>query len=61
MGAEALGRERHGRAIPLFITLGASIHRRRPNLCAVLRDMSQWTTIEGDLEEARGQAERRAR
>jgi PAS domain S-box-containing protein len=57
-GREALGRERHGRAIPLFITLGRINSSPDAKFCAVLRDMTQWKTIEGDLEEARGQAEK---
>jgi PAS domain S-box-containing protein len=57
-GREALGRERHGRAIPLFITLGRISSSPDAKFCAVLRDMTQWKTIERDLEEARGQAEK---
>jgi len=57
-GREALGRERHGRAIPLFITLGRISSSPDAKFCAVLRDMTQWKTIEHDLEEARGQAEK---
>jgi PAS domain S-box-containing protein len=57
-GREALGRERHGRAIPLFITLGFINSSPDAKFCAVLRDMTQWKTIERDLEAARGQAEK---
>ena len=57
-GREALGRERHGRTIPLFITLGRINSSPDAKFCAVLRDMTQWKTIERDLEEARGQAEK---
>jgi PAS domain S-box-containing protein len=57
-GREALGRERHGRAIPLFITMGRINASPEPKFCVVLRDMTQWKTIERDLEAARGQAER---
>jgi PAS domain S-box-containing protein len=57
-GREALGRERHGRAIPLFITMGRINASPEAKFCAVLRDMTQWKTIERDLEAARGQAER---
>jgi PAS domain S-box-containing protein len=57
-GREALGRERQGRAIPLFITLGRINSSPEVKFCAVLRDMTQWKTIERDLEEARGQAEK---
>ncbi len=57
-GREALGRERQGRAIPLFITLGRLNASPDAKFCAVLRDMTQWKTIERDLEEARGQAEK---
>jgi PAS domain S-box-containing protein len=57
-GREALGRERHGRAIPLFITMGRVNSSPDAKFCAVLRDMTQWKTIERDLEAARGQAEK---
>jgi PAS domain S-box-containing protein len=57
-GREALGRERHGRAIPLFITMGRINSSPDAKFCAVLRDMTQWKTIERDLEAARGQAEK---
>ena len=57
-GREALGRERQGRAIPLFITLGRLNGSPDAKFCAVLRDMTQWKTIQRDLEEARGQAEK---
>jgi PAS domain S-box-containing protein len=57
-GREALGRERHGRTIPLFVTLGRINSSQTAKFCAVLRDMTQWKTIERDLEEARGQAEK---
>ncbi|WP_158817805.1 ATP-binding protein [Methylocapsa sp. S129] len=57
-GRDALGRERHGRAIPLFITMGRMNSSPDAKFCAVLRDMTQWKTIERDLETARGQAEK---
>ena len=57
-GREAVGRERHGRAIPLFITLGRINATGDAKFCAVLRDMTQWKTIERDLEHARGEAEK---
>jgi PAS domain S-box-containing protein len=57
-GREAVGRERQGRAIALFITLGRISSSPDAKFCAVLRDMTQWKTIERDLEEARGQAEK---
>jgi PAS domain S-box-containing protein len=57
-GREALGRERHGRAIPLFITMGRVNSSPGAKFYAVLRDMTQWKTIERDLEAARGQAEK---
>jgi PAS domain S-box-containing protein len=57
-GREALGRERHGRAIPLFITMGRVNSSPDAKFCAVLRDMTQWKTIERDLDAARGQAEK---
>jgi PAS domain S-box-containing protein len=57
-GREALGQERHGRAIPLFITMGRVNSSPDAKFCAVLRDMTQWKTIERDLEAARSQAEK---
>jgi PAS domain S-box-containing protein len=57
-GRDALGQERHGRAIPLFITMGRVNASPDAKFCAVLRDMTQWKTIERDLEAARGQAEK---
>jgi PAS domain S-box-containing protein len=57
-GREALGRERRGRAIPLFITLGRLAASTEAKFYVVLRDMTHWKTIERDLQEARGQAER---
>ena len=57
-GREALGRERHGRALPLFITLGRIDASAETKFCAVLRDMTHWKSIERDLQEARGQAEK---
>jgi PAS domain S-box-containing protein len=57
-GREALGRERQGRNIPLFITLGRINSSPDAKFCAVLRDMTQWKTIERDLEDARRQAEK---
>ncbi|MGD0721725.1 MAG: PAS domain-containing sensor histidine kinase [Roseiarcus sp.] len=57
-GREAVGRERHGGAIPLFITLGRISATPDAKFCAVLRDMTQWKTIERDLEHARGEAEK---
>jgi PAS domain S-box-containing protein len=57
-GRDALGQERHGRAIPLFITMGRVNSSPDAKFCAVLRDMTQWKTIERDLEAARGQAEK---
>jgi PAS domain S-box-containing protein len=57
-GREALGRERYGRALPLFITLGRIDASAETKFCAVLRDMTHWKSIERDLQEARGQAEK---
>jgi PAS domain S-box len=55
-GRHVIGREAHGRFIPLFITLA-----RLPDdkgYCAVLRDISYWKRIEEELTQARSQAER---
>jgi PAS domain S-box-containing protein len=57
-GREALGRERQGRAIPLFVVLGRINASGEPKFCAVLRDMTPWKATERDLQEARGQAEK---
>lgn len=54
-GREVIGREAHGRFIPLFVTIG-----RLPGsegFCAVLRDMTQWKRAEEGLIEARRSAE----
>jgi PAS domain S-box-containing protein len=53
-GMEAIGRERNGGDIPLFISFGLAGDR----FCAVLRDATQWKTTEHALEDARKQAER---
>lgn len=55
-GRHVIGREAHGRFIPLFITLA-----RLPDdkgYCAVLRDISHWKRVEDELTQARSQAER---
>jgi PAS domain S-box-containing protein len=57
-GREALGRERRGRTIPLFITLGRTNASAEAKFCVVLRDLTHWKTIERDLRDARGQAEK---
>jgi PAS domain S-box-containing protein len=57
-GRELVGKERRGRAIPLFVTMGRLGAAADAKFCAVLRDMTHWKTIERDLEDARRQAER---
>ena len=54
-GFEAIGREANGGSIPLFVTLGKV--GREGNLCAVLRDLTDWKKTEQELVKARKQAE----
>ena len=57
-GREMLGRARHGGAIPLFMTLGPVGPGANPKFCAILRDLTQWKKVEGELSDARREAER---
>jgi PAS domain S-box-containing protein len=55
-GREVIGREAHGRFIPLFMTIG-----KLPGdagYCAVLRDITPWKRAEEELTKARAEAER---
>ncbi len=54
-GREVIGREAHGRFIPLFMTIGRL--QDSDGFCAVLRDMTQWKRAEEELIEARRLAE----
>jgi len=54
-GRHVIGREAHGRFIPLFITLARLPENQ--GYCAVLRDISHWKRIEDELNQARSQAE----
>ena len=54
-GREVIGREAHGRFIPLFMTIGRL--QDSDGFCAVLRDMTQWKRAEEELIEARRMAE----
>jgi PAS domain S-box-containing protein len=54
-GREVIGREAHGRFIPLFMTIGRL--QDSDGFCAVLRDMTQWKRAEEELIAARRQAE----
>ena len=54
-GREVIGREAHGRFIPLFLTFGRL--QDSDGFCAVLRDMTQWKRAEEELIEARRAAE----
>ena len=54
-GREVIGREAHGRFIPLFMTIGRL--QDSDGYCAVLRDMTQWKRAEEELIEARRAAE----
>lgn len=55
-GRHVIGREAHGRFIPLFITLARLPGEK--GYCAILRDISHWKRIEDELTQARSQAER---
>jgi PAS domain S-box-containing protein len=57
-GRELIGRGQRGRVIPLFVTMGRLGAAAEAKICAVLRDMTHWKTVERDLDEARRQAER---
>ena len=57
-GREFLGRARQGGAIPLFMTLGRVGPGVNPKFCAILRDLTQWKKVEGELGDARREAER---
>jgi PAS domain S-box-containing protein len=58
LGAELVGRDRRGQSITLLLTmarLGGS--PSAPRYCALVRNLTQWKTIERKLETAREQAE----
>ena len=57
-GREMLGRAGQGGAIPLFMTLGRVGPGNNPKFCAILRDLTQWKKVEGELGDARRDAER---
>lgn len=54
-GREVIGREAHGRFIPLFITIGKL--NNAPGYCAVMRDITQWKRAEEELSAAKRAAE----
>ena len=54
-GREMIGRERHGRFIPLFVTMGRLAHSS--GYCAVLRDLTHWKQTEDALNTAKREAE----
>ena len=56
-GREVIGWSRQGRAVPLFMTLGR-IAAYDEKLCAVFRDISPWKQSEGELLNAKQQAEK---
>jgi PAS domain S-box-containing protein len=56
-GRDVIGRRREGGLIPLFMTL-SRIDDDGARLCAVFRDMTFWKKTEGELLNARRQAER---
>jgi PAS domain S-box-containing protein len=58
LGAELVGRDRRGQSIMLLLTmarLGGS--PATPRYCALVRNLTQWKTVERQLEAAREQAE----
>lgn len=55
-GREVIGREAHGRFIPLFMTVGKLAGSA--GYCAVLRDITHWKQAESELTEARRLAEK---
>ena len=56
-GREVTGLEKHGRTMPLFMTLGRTSVQGTGRFCAVLRDLTAWKKVESDLKESRRQAE----
>src|SRR5690606_10386222 len=50
-GREVTGIERHGREIPLFLTISAI--EQGNGYCAVLRDITHWKKAEADLRAAK--------
>ena len=54
-GREVIGREAHGRFIPLFMTIGRL--SGSTGYCAVMRDITQWKRAEEELNAARRAAE----
>ena len=54
-GREVIGRESHGRFIPLFMTIGRL--SGSTGYCAVMRDITQWKRAEEELNAARRAAE----
>ncbi len=54
-GREVIGREAHGRFIPLFMTIGSL--SGSTGYCAVMRDITQWKRAEEELNAARRAAE----
>jgi PAS domain S-box-containing protein len=63
-GREIIGLARQGGKIPIFMTLGrigaggGADQPRDIRFCALLRDLTHWKKVEGDLEGARKEAER---
>jgi signal transduction histidine kinase len=50
-----IGREREGRFIPIFVTIGRL--SASDGFCAVIRDMTNWKTTESQLSSAKREAE----
>ncbi|MGH6846233.1 MAG: PAS domain-containing sensor histidine kinase [Methylocella sp.] len=63
-GREVIGLARQGGTIPVYMTLGrigasaGAGKQRAARFCALLRDLTHWKKVEGELEEARKDAER---
>ncbi len=56
-GRDVIGRRREGGLIPLFMTL-SRIDDDGDKLCAIFRDMTSWKKTEGELLNAKRQAEK---
>ena len=56
-GRDIIGQRREGGLIPLFMTL-SPIHGEGDRVCAIFRDMTFWKKTEGELLNARRQAEK---
>jgi len=56
-GRDVIGRRREGGLVPLFMTMSV-MDESGDRLCAIFRDMTFWKKTEGELLNAKGQAEK---